>query len=98
MPAVSTSARPTPAAAYPLLLVALLAGCSLPVPAAAEAEAAATRPDTDSAAAVETAPAIKPYVLPTFTGVEPSINTRIAPYIPAPQINADTIFKNVLAC
>ena len=37
-------------------------------------------------------------MLPTFTGVKPGINNNIAAYIPAPKINADTIFKNVLAC
>ena len=46
----------------------------------------------------EAAPVVKPYVLPTFTGVKPTINNNIAAYVPAPKINADTIFKNVLAC
>jgi hypothetical protein len=65
------------------------------VPAVAETNT----PATDSATtATDPAPAIQPYRLPTFTGVEPAINTNITPYIPAPKINADTIFKNVLAC
>jgi hypothetical protein len=70
----------------------LLAGCSLPL----QAETSATA-DTHTASE-ETVPVVQPYVLPTFTGAEPAINNHIAAYIPAPKINADTLFKNVLAC
>lgn len=65
----------------------LVAGCTLPLQA-----------ETTDPASTDTVPAVEPYVLPTFTGAQPAINNNIAPYIPAPKINADTIFKNVLAC
>lgn len=80
-----------PAARTSLLFSALvLAGCSLPLKAETTAPA--------NADSEEIAPEIKPYVLPTFTGIKPEIHNNIAAYTPAPVINADTIFKRVLAC
>ena len=80
-----------PAVRISLLCSALaLAGCSLPLKAETTV--------VTNTASDEAVPAVEPYVLPTFTGVKPGINNNIAAYIPAPKINADTIFKNVLAC
>ena len=41
---------------------------------------------------------MQPYQLPTFSGAKPTINHNIAPYTHGPKLNADSIYKRVLAC
>lgn len=43
-------------------------------------------------------PPVKPYKLPTFKGKKPAINNNIAAFIKTPKLNADSIYKRVLAC
>ena len=43
-------------------------------------------------------PPVEPYKLPTFKGKKPAINNNIAAFIKTPKLNADSIYKRVLAC
>ena len=57
-----------------------------------------TKGEEEVARGMTAPPELKPYVLPTFSGIEPAINTNIEPYVHAPIINADIIFQKVLSC
>lgn len=78
---------------YALLFISLLTGCSLPV----HAETVTTG-TTTKAISSTSIPPVEPYKLPTFKGTKPTINNNIAAYIKTPKLNADTIYKRVLAC
>lgn len=75
-------------------LILAVSGCSYP----AHSEQVQSIPDEKLEIATDAPPEFKPYVLPTFTGVEPAINTDIEPYTHAPVINADSIYQRVLSC
>ena len=77
-----------------LLSAFLLAGCSFLVYVYTNTETAA--PTTETARAE--IPPIEPYKLPTFKGQKPAINNNITAYIKTPKLNADAIYKRVLAC